>query len=290
LIKKENNKLLDLEKKNIDNINKTNKRKSSILLFINKLKEKENKETKVILKNNIRKYINSKVNFNSKIAKILAKNNYYNFNKYNQINNLIINNVYEFLHKSFISMFSIISKPIFITTPDVIIIQLFFLLFKKEIIKKNNTKSILILENNNKLKTISNILTRFFRKPIKLELVRLYYPYYNSNILVNLFGFFINKIRLRRIVNKFIRKAVKTKSLNNFNNTKKFLPSDIAGIKIKVAGRLLTQRVIPRKTIKIINRGALSRNKTMFVETARYTNKNKRGAFSITISIGHKSI
>jgi Mitochondrial ribosomal protein (VAR1) len=290
LIKKENNNLLDLENKNIDNINKTNKRKSSILLFINKLKEKENKDTKVILQNNIRKYINSKVTFKSKIAKILSTNNSYNFNKYNQINNLIRNSVYEFLQKSFISMFSIISKPIFVTTPDIITIQLFFLLFKKEKIKKNYKKSILILENNNKLKTISNILTRFFKKPVKLELIRLYYPYYNSNILVNFFGFFINKIRLRRIVNKFIRKAVKTKSLNNFNNPKKLLPSDIAGIKIKVAGRLLTQRVIPRKTIKIINRGVFSRNKTMFVETARYTNKNKRGAFSITISIGHKLI
>ena len=26
----------------------------------------------------------------------------------------------------------------------------------------------------------------------------------------------------------------------------------------------------------------------MYIETARYTNKNKRGAFSISISLGHK--
>ena len=268
--------------------NETNKNKSSILLFINKLKQKENKEKNIILKNNIIKYIKTKSNFNSKTAKILTTNNNYNFNKYNQINNLIRNNIYEFLHKSFISMFSIISKPVYITTPNIIIIQLFFLIFKKELIKKNYNKSILILENNNKLITICNILSRFFRKPIKLELIRLYYPYHNSNILVNLLGFFVNKIRLRKIINKFIRKTVKNKSLNNLS--KNVLFTDIAGIKIKVAGRLLTQRVVPRKTIKIINRGALSRNKTMFIETARFTNKNKRGAFSLTISIGHKNI
>lgn len=188
-------------------------------------------------------------------------------------------------------MFSLISKPVFITTPDKVIIQLFFLIFKKEIIKKNNnTKSILILENYNKLKSICNILTRFFKKPIELELVRIHYPYFNANILVNLLGIFINKIKLRKIVNKFISKSIKKNNTNKLtiNKSNQLIPSELTGIKIKVAGRLLTQRVVPRKTIKIINRGALSRDKTMFVETARFTNKNKRGAFSITINIGHK--
>jgi hypothetical protein len=289
----------------IDFVNGTDKRKSSIFLFISKLKQQENKknieslESKSYLvdpnkekklKNKIRKYINSKISLNSKIVKLLSTSNNFNFYKYNKNNNILRITVYEFLQRSFLSMFSLISKPVFITTPDKVIIQLFFLILKKKIIKKNNTKSLLILENYNKLKTICYILTRFFNKPIELELVRLYYPYYNSNILVNLFGTYINKIKLRRIINRFLGKAVKFKPSNNssFNKIQKYLSSEISGIKIKVAGRLLTQRVIPRKTIKIINKGALSRNKTMFVETARYTNKNKRGAYSITISIGHK--
>jgi hypothetical protein len=121
-----------------------------------------------------------------------------------------------------------------------------------------------------------------------LELVRLYYPYYNSNILVNLFGIYINKIKLRRIVKKFIVKSIKNINKNNLSINKSLNPSVLSGIKIKVAGRLLTQRKVPRKTVKIFNRGALARSKAIFVETARYTNKNKRGAFSITISIGHK--
>lgn len=288
----------------IDFVNGTDKRKSSIFLFISKLKQQEkkknienlesksslvdNKEKK--LKNNIRKYINSKIYFNTKIVKLLSTSNNFNYYKYNQNNNILRNNVHEFLQRSFISMFSLISKPVFITTPEKVIIQLFFLIFKKEIIKKNNTKSILILENYNKLKSICNILTRFFKKPIELELVRLYYPYYNSNILVNLFGIFINKIRLRRIVKKFIGKSIKntSTSTNELAINKSLIPSALSGIKIKVAGRLLTQRIIPRKTVKINSSGALSRNKTIFVETARFTNKNKRGAFSITISIGHK--
>jgi hypothetical protein len=253
-----------------------------------------------LTKKNIRKYIRSKNSFSPKFVKLLNTSNNYNFNKFNQINNPIRENIYEFLQKSFISFSTLISKPVYINTPDKIIIQFFYLLINKKINKlnkiinnnylnnKNNNKSILILENNNKLKFICNILTRFFKKTVELELIRLYYPYYNSKILVNLFSIYINKIKLRKIVKKFIHKAVKTKSSKFVRINKKMLPSEISGIKFKVAGRLMTQRVVPRKTVKFINRGALSRAKTMFVESARFTNKNKRGAFSITISIAHK--
>jgi hypothetical protein len=281
-----------------------NKGKAAIFLFVQKIKQKQNKEN-LDLKTSltrykflnfqrmqyIKKYINSKTTFNSKFANFLATSNNYKFNRYNQINNLIIKNIYEFLHRSFISMSSLISKPVFIIKPDKIIIQLFYLLLKKKYIKNNkNKKSILILENNKKLKIICNILSRFFNKPVELELIRLYYPYYNSNILVNLFGIFINKIKLRRIVKIFIGKSIKNTitSTNDLSINKNLIPSALSGIKIKVAGRLLTQRIIPRKTVKINSNGALSKNKAIFVETARFTNKNKRGAFSLTVSIGHR--
>lgn len=222
-------------------------------------------------------YIKTKTKLSSKIVKILATSNNYNFNTTRT------QNIYDFLQRSFISMSILISKPIYVITPNKIVIQLFYFLLKGK-------KSILILKNNNKLKIICNILTRFFRKPIEFDLVRLHYPYFNANILVNLLGIFINKIKLRRIVKKFISKSIKNHNRNNliFNKSNQLIPSELTGIKIKVAGRLLTQRVVPRKTIKIINRGALSRNKTMFVETARFTNKNKRGAFSLTVSIGQR--
>jgi hypothetical protein len=190
-------------------------------------------------------------------------------------------------------MFSLISKPVFVQRPNKIIIQLFYLLLKDKIINKNNNnkelnkmKSFFILENKNKLKVMCNILTRFFRKPIELKLVRLYLPHYNSNILVNFIGMFINKIKLRSIINKLSLNSITNISKKKSNN----ILSVITGFKIKVAGRLLTQRVVPRKTVKLISSGSLARNKTMLVETARFTNKNKRGAFSLTVSIGHRSI
>lgn len=291
---------------------------------------KVNKDNKLKFEktNKIKNYIKSITNFNSKVAKFISKSNNYKFYRYNQINNPIKNNIYEFLHNSFISMFSLISKPVFIIKPDKIVIQLFYLLLKKKIDKnknnnksllfnfenkinlqkkipnlkgiwksffkndnnlkidiKENRKSIFIFKNNNKLKIICNILTRFFNKPVEFELVRLYLPHYNSNILVNFIGMFINKIKLRKIINK-----LKLKTITKLFKKNKNIPSAISGFNIKVGGRLLTQKSVPRKTVKFISSGNLARGKTLLVETARFTNKNKRGAFSLTVSIGHRLI
>jgi hypothetical protein len=65
------------------------------------------------------------------------------------------------------------------------------------------------------------------------------------------------------------------------------IPSVNSGIKIKVAGRLMTQSVVPRKTVKTIQRGALARGKVFFADNSRFTNKNKRGSYSITVSTSH---
>ncbi len=300
-----------LNKKDINSINENNKvinhtNKDKLSVLINKLKINNksnnridilnsnfnslnlNKKIKLNNLNNIRNYIKSKTTFNSKIANILAISNNYKFIKYNHINTNIKNNIYEFLYRAFFSMNCIISKPIFILTHDKIILQLFYLFIKKENSNLNKSKSLLL--NNNNLNNICKVLTRFFNKPIELDLIRIYYPYFNSNILVNFLSIFINKIHLRKIINKFITKIIKNKTSNKFYSNRNKLLTDISGINIKVAGRLLTQRIVPRKTIKIISRGALARNKALFLETARFTNKNKRGAFSITISIGHKLV
>jgi hypothetical protein len=176
-------------------------------------------------------------------------------------------------------MFSLISKPVYIIKPEKIIIQFFYFLLKDKLNNKNNFNLIF----KNKLKIICKFLTQILKKPIELELTKLNLPHYNADILVNLIGMFINKIKLRKIINKLKLKAI-TKKFKNNNN----IPSAISGFKFKVAGRLLTQKSVPRKTVKLISSGSLARGKTLLVETARFTNKNKKGAFSVTVSIGHK--
>ena len=186
-------------------------------------------------------------------------------------------------------MSSLISKPVIIISPNKVIIQLFYYLKNIKIRKysKKHIKNIKLLNiNNNKLQSLCLILSKIYKKPVELELDRLHYPYFDSNILSNMIGLISNIVKLRFIIKKLFSIA-KIKKTNKFRNKYSIIPSYLSGFKLKVAGRLLTQRVIPRLTVKTIQKGTLARGKTNLIDSARFTNKNKRGSFSITISIGH---
>ena len=168
--------------------------------------------------------------------------------------------------------------------------------FKKiNIIKRQKLTKLYIYKKNitkifkNKLKILCNILSNLFKKSVELNLIRIHYPYNDSNILANLLAIFINRIKLRIIAKKLFRKAV-IKKKYNYRSTKtnklNIIPSFLSGINIKMAGRLLYRRIVPKKTVKIIRRGAVSRSKINYLDVARFTNKNKRGAYSITVSSG----
>ena len=115
----------------------------------------------------------------------------------------------------------------------------------------------------------------------------MHYPYNDTNILVRLLAFMINKIKIRRITRKLFRNAV-IKSINkNYNKDKtNIIPAFLSGLTIKVAGRLMKYKVIPRKTVKIVRRGSSSIGKINYTDISRYTNKNRRGAFTIFIKSG----
>ena len=161
-------------------------------------------------------------------------------------------------------------------------------LTKLYIYKKNITKIF-----NNKFKILCNILSNLFKNSVELNLIRIHYPYNDSNILANLLAIFINRIKLRIIAKKLFRKAV-IKKKYNYRSTKtnklNIIPSFLSGINIKMAGRLLYRRIVPKKTVKIIRRGAVSRSKINYLDVARFTNKNKRGAYSITVSSGQNLV
>jgi len=278
----------------------------------------------------LNQYLKSMSNYNMQSKGIfIFYSNIVSFN-FNSETNKLIKNIYSLLAGSFKSMYCLISKPVFVITPDKIIIQLFYYLFIPNILKfKKIHKAVSQGYNNRsklkkrkieikkqyrkfrkikikvriKLRQLSNmtlskvypirikklceLLSNLFQKPVELDLIRLHYPYNDSNILVNLLGIMINKIKLRIIIRKLFEKAV-IKNLNKITGKTKLniIPAFLSGINIRVAGRLLTHRVIPRQTIKITRRGASARGKINYSDVARYTNKNKRGAFSITVSSG----
>jgi hypothetical protein len=63
--------------------------------------------------------------------------------------------------------------------------------------------------------------------------------------------------------------------------------SYLSGMNIKLAGRLMTQSMRPRFTVQSLQEGSLARVKVHYIENSRFTGKNKRGAFSFTITISH---
>jgi hypothetical protein len=248
--------------------------------------------------NNISNYIHKITNFNSKSAYSFSKNYNYKFNKSTTANNKLTNNLYTFLESSFFAMSVLISKPIFIITPDKVIIHLFYyqikLLNKKvhtKILVQDKTPLFKTPKEILKLKIISQILAKYFKKPVEFDMINLLQISHNSNIFVKFLGLIVNKMKLRVLKKNFFDVANIINPitlLNDSERDKNFpYPSYISGMKLRVAGRLLTQRIIPRKTVKTFSTGCLARGKILYLEQARFTNKNRRGAFSITLSTGH---
>lgn len=196
-------------------------------------------------------------------------------------------NLYDLLFNSFLAMNSLISKPVFEITNEKVKIHLFMYLFLNKKSPCFATESFTKL-NKIKLDILCQILNHIFKKPVQLELVRLYYPYFDSNIFVNLLSKLINIIQVRVIMKRFFNKAIIKNPIKISNNNLVIkIPSLLSGLNIRIGGRLLTQRIIPRKTVKTIRKGTLSKGKINFLDESRYTNKNKRGAYTLVVSIGH---
>jgi Mitochondrial ribosomal protein (VAR1) len=70
-------------------------------------------------------------------------------------------------------------------------------------------------------------------------------------------------------------------------NKKKLIASNLTGIKVRIAGRLARQRVVPKRTVKTTYKGAISKSNNNLVDSATYTDKNKKGAFSIRVWLSH---
>jgi len=60
----------------------------------------------------------------------------------------------------------------------------------------------------------------------------------------------------------------------------------LTGINIKISGRLRREPVIPKVTTKKFEKGFTAKGRINYSEMARFTHKNRKGAFSITINAG----
>lgn len=213
------------------------------------------------------------------------KNTLYEFNSKTLNNKILHKDVYKILEYSFFEMSSVISTPHYFVSPKNVVINLFYFVINRNLTKKN------FLELNlNKLQGLSLKLSKFFKKPVQLELTQLYSVSNNSQILVNILGKLglSRRNSFSRIIGRFFKyQSNKIFFRSNQNKYSKFV-SVLTGVNIHLGGRLMKGKIVPRRTVKKIQYGSLARSKANYNTTARLTQKNKRGSFSFTVSIGHK--
>ena len=101
------------------------------------------------------------------------------------------------------------------------------------------------------------------------------------------------RIKFRNVAYSFFRltklsNVRRIKQMLNKTKRSKTIFSVLSGMNIKKGGRLFSERIIPKRTSMSFQKGKLNRNTTSFVTTNRFTSKSRRGAFSITVTMGHK--
>ena len=231
----------------------------------------------------IQKYLKSFTTLDIELAQ--NQSILYEFNSKTLNSKILNNNVSKILEYSFFEMSSVISRPYFYVTPKNVIINLFYFVINKEL---SNKKFLNI--NLEKLEGLSTKLSKFFKKPIKLDLTQIYSISNNSQILAHILG----KLGLKRknsftrIIGRFLKHQSKKIFFRKNQNQISRFSTILTGVNINLGGRLMRGKIVPRRTVKKIQYGSLARSKSNYVTTSRLTQKNKRGSFSFTVSIGHK--
>ena len=222
----------------------------------------------------------------------------------------------------FASLSCLIGKPTFVISPEKVKIHLCFYKPSNVILNKevsysatgNNSsvssengltevKGKKVLKGN--FKYLGYMLAQLFNREVELELVPLQYPYLDSNILAQLIARNSNKYNFNKMLSLLFKKAYimtnKTQISNLFSVQATEENSDLetssishkapvtqlTGIRVKFAGRLASQKIVPKTTVKTAYKGNLS-GKNNIVDSATFTSKNKIGAYTVTVTLGHK--
>jgi len=182
------------------------------------------------------------------------------------------------------------SKPIFSMQENKMVINVFYFIAAKEQALHNST-----------VNSLGEVLSKLYKRPVELRLVRLHYPYLNSFILAQYIAMNTRKYNFKAIMNSLFS-AVRESVMATGSSAS--LPSQIVGLKVKISGRLATQRSVPRQTTQTAQIGTFSssvvENKANMasdsqepvqgvVEHAAFTSKNKKGAFTVKVWISQKA-
>lgn len=289
---------------------------------------------------NNRQYLNALTNFDFKLS-----NSYYDYFHFNKSNNnkylFAMEKATSLLKLVFLSKGCLISKPIFNVVynssnieeeiknasktlnatlagvrqndkPKIIINLFYFVNFSSKKVEKITNIY------NDKFLFLSEYLNKLFNCDVELNLVRLYLPYQDSNILAQYLNIGSFKKRFVYLASRLFRtvkifknsganRGIKTTlpngkilpscilngpfaplaGINDNTSFKVAYPSGVSGINIKLAGRTPTQKLIPRVAVRRAQRGNFSRLNSKMIEKSMCIDTSKKGSFNFTVRLSH---
>lgn len=209
----------------------------------------------------------------------------YMFNKTNRTNIMSMQRQALSIIKSFFAKYqSLVGKPVFSVSPDKVIVQLFYMSGQSP-----DTASTDVLTNAS-IAALGDALTRCFGRTVELRLVRINHSALDSSIFAQYLTANGGKYSFNRILDMLkgsLPTVVSEGSVDENSDTP--TSAHITGVKIKLSGRLTTQRSGPRQTVQAGRLGSSAKGQFGTVDYSQHTAKNKLGAFTMKVWISQQS-
>ena len=221
---------------------------------------------------------------------------------------------------SFFAQFKVlVGKPQYKTISRKVVVQIPYFV-PKTVMVTGNLLTVSDVPSERNMSALGSAITLLFNpdlEPIRSQIgkcsqvevrfIRLRYPYLDSTILAQYLALNAGKYNFTRMQKGVFSKVPVISSSSKMvtadqvlfplpiadrnehrNNTvlpASALPGQLTGVKLELAGRLTTQRSIPRKTVDNTHTGSFTVSKELnsLLDFSQYASKNKLGAFTMKV-------
>lgn len=195
----------------------------------------------------------------------------YLFNKANRTTTMSMQRQAISIIQSFFAKFkALVGKPVFTVNSDKVIVQVFYYAPAETI-------------SDASINALGNALTRCWGRTVELRIIRLNHAALESSIFAQYLSVNSNKYSFNRIFDMLKGSLPTVVSEGSVDETSVAPTSHITGVKIKLSGRLTTQRSSPRQTVQASRLGSAAKGPYGTVDFSQHTAKNKLGAFTMKV-------
>ena len=171
----------------------------------------------------------------------------------------------------------------------------YFVPITNKLIRNIKSKPYLIPVTDSQLCLLASAITELcnpvehLNVPVNVEVrfIRLRYPYLDSAVLSQYLALNAGKYNYTRMQKRVFNKVPILSTISGLTNADhkslyNGLPSYVTGAELELAGRLTTQRTVPRKTVDNTHTGSFTAPSSL-IDFSQYASKNKLGAFTIKV-------